>query len=129
MPVGAISRDEHSAEFFDGTQRGELLLRHCLDCGHWNAPSALSCTACRSGVLEWLASTGAGQIISFGLVHPRGASPRIAVAVVELDEGPWLQTQLVGMDPDALGIGDRVTVSFEQPDGGEALPVFRLAAT
>ena len=129
MPVGAIIRDDQSSDFFEGTRRGELLLRHCLDCGHWCAPQQQSCTACHSAALEWLPSSGRGRIVTFGVVHSRGnPSSQTVVAVVELDEGPWLQTQMIGTDPGTLQIGDGVTVGFERPEGGEALPVFHRQA-
>ncbi len=50
------------------------------------------------------------------------------VAVVELDEGPRLLTNLVESDPDRLSIGDRVQVVFpDGPDGEVTLPMFRVA--
>lgn len=129
MPVEVIISDDQSTAFFEGTGRGELLLRHCLDCGHWCAPETQACTACHSANLKWLASSGLGRIATFGIVHARGNPPgRIAVAVVEVNEGPWIQTQIVAAAPGTLQIGDRVQVGFEQPKGGEALPVFRPTA-
>jgi uncharacterized OB-fold protein len=128
MPVGVIARDEQSATFFDGTQRGELLIRSCAACGHLNAPPAEACAKCNDVELSWVAASGRAQVVTFVVIHGRGAPPpRTVVAIVELAEGPWLHSQLVDVDPDAVSVGDPLVVRFEQPDGGEAIPVFRPA--
>jgi hypothetical protein len=131
MPVSAVARDNASAAFFDGTARGELLIKKCTPCGHFNAPQNMMCTACASTELEWVKAAGTGRIETFAVVHRRGgagdAPTRVIVGVVELDEGPWLEVQIVDVDPDAVKIFDPVVVGFETPEGGEALPVFRPA--
>ena len=48
------------------------------------------------------------------------------VGLVELEEGPWLHAQL-DVDPDAVAVGQALSVRFEQPEGGEAIPVFEPA--
>jgi hypothetical protein len=137
MPVGVVRRDAATAEFFAGTEHGELLLRRCADCGQLSRPQARSCGWCQSADLSWAAATGTGTVVSWSVVHGRPADgdhpadgdppPRVVVAIVELTEGPWLHAQLVGVDPGAVTGGQRVIVAFEQPGGGEAIPVFRPA--
>jgi uncharacterized protein len=79
--------------------------------------------------LSWTPSAGKGSITAYGVVNRRSGEgqARIPVAIVELDEGPWLSTQIVDSDPDAAHVGSRVELTFERPDGSEAVPVFRLA--
>jgi len=128
MPVGVIARDEQSTAFFVGTGRGELRVRSCARCGNLSAPQVEACSRCNAGTLSWVAASGHAQVVSFAVIHGRGTPPpRTVVAIVELDEGPWLHSQLVDVDPDAVAIGDRLVVGFEHPDGGEAIPVFRPA--
>ncbi len=131
-PLSPVVRDEASAEFFDGTARGVLLLRRCLACAHVRAPEIPMCTDCLSEAFEWTAAALTGQLVSWVVLHAKpsleGATPepRI-VATVELTEGPWIASALMGVDTDRVTGGMPVVVAFERPDGSEAIPVFRLA--
>lgn len=129
MTVGAVQRDAATAEFLAGTARGELLLRHCAACGAVSRPQAQSCEQCQSADLTWARACGQGTVVSWSVVHGRAADggppPRTVVAIVELDEGPWLHAQLADADPVSGGL--RVTACFERAEGGEAIPVFRPA--
>jgi uncharacterized OB-fold protein len=49
------------------------------------------------------------------------------LALVELDEGPWLHTMLGTDDPAALHAGDRVQAHWAHPPTGESYPYFRPA--
>jgi uncharacterized OB-fold protein len=131
LPVGPIDRDPPSAPFFDGTARGELLLRACTGCRHRMEPAAAICSRCGSRELDWRPASGRGTVVSWTVVHSRageGAGEgvrRTPVAIVELAEGPWLEAQLVDVAPDDVVGAMPVLVGFERADGGEALPVFR----
>ncbi|GAA0382752.1 Zn-ribbon domain-containing OB-fold protein [Microbispora corallina] len=131
MPVGIVHRDAAAAAFFDGAARGELLVRRCASCGGFSAPQARACAHCGTPEQEWAPSAGAGTVITWAVVHGRPAdgeaAPRTVVAVVELDEGPWLQAQLTGVAPEEVSAGLRVRAGFEHPEGGEAVPVFHPA--
>jgi uncharacterized protein len=131
MAVGAVRRDADTAEFFAGTERGELLLRRCAACAHFSRPQARSCVRCRSADLSWAPASGHGTVVSWSVVHGSatdGEPPApIVVAIVELDEGPWLHAQLADVGAGAISAGLRVTARFERAEGGEAIPVFRPA--
>ncbi len=79
--------------------------------------------------------SGRGSLHTFTVVH-RGArnfplpSPYV-LAVVELEEGPRLMTNLVGIeaDPAYIRIGMPVEVVFDDVTPDIALPRFRPAAT
>ncbi|MET7327477.1 OB-fold domain-containing protein [Nonomuraea sp. NPDC005650] len=127
MPVGIVHRDAATAEFFDGTARGELLIRRCAACGAHSAPQARTCPQCASPELSWTAAAGTGLVVSWSVVHGKGAPPFV-VGIVELDEEPWIQAQIVEIAPEHVYGGLRVRVAFEHPEGGEAIPVFRPAS-
>jgi len=132
MPVLTIRRDETTAEFFAATSRGELPIRRCHDCGHDNPPQDGACGACHSSALDWTPAAGHGTVVSWSVIHGRARdnepAPRTVVAIVELAEGPWLHAQLIDVDPGEVSAGLPVTVAFERPEGGEAIPVFRPVA-
>jgi uncharacterized protein len=89
------------------------------------------CTQCGGIEFTWIKAAGTGTLVSWVILPPgRNAeegTPPTVVALVELAEGPWLWAQLPGVDVARLSVGVPMTVGFERPEGGEALPVFFLA--
>jgi uncharacterized OB-fold protein len=86
------------------------------------------CPHCRSLAWEEQHLTGSGAVYSYVVLHhPR--SPAfdypVIVALVDLDEGVRIVTNLARMEPADVQIGMRVTVEFEATDDGGAVPVFR----
>ena len=111
--------------------RGRLELPACADCGFVNWPPATWCPRCLSQAVEWRAVSGRARLWSWAVyetaLHPAFASevPYI-VAGVELDEGPYLTTNILGADPGALVVGAALTVVFREVADGVVLPCFRL---
>ena len=103
MTVGPVVRNEATAEFFDGTARGEFLLRRCTNCGAANTPLAEQCPVCASIAQDWEPASGGASLVSWTVYHDPvdGDAPaRITVlAIAELDEGPWWWSLLVGAAP------------------------------
>lgn len=136
--LGVMVRDDDTAAFFDATAAGRLVVQQCGRCGHRQFPQPFTpgtnrCHACAGSELTWEPVAGTGTLVTWTVVHSRPApdgtpAPQPVVGVVELDEGPWVHTQLRGVgEGPALAAGLRVQVEFERPDGGETLPVFRAA--
>jgi uncharacterized OB-fold protein len=90
----------------------------------------VNCTECGSQALEWVVACGRGTVYSYTVArrptHPAFAErvPYV-IAIVELDEGPRVTTNVVDCDPDAVRIGLPVELTFEAPVDGIALPLFR----
>ncbi len=126
MTVGPVDRDDATAEFFDGTAAGRLLLRRC-ERGHYSEPAAAMCTTCASMQLEWVPAAGGASLVSWTVTRPPGGAAAVLV-IAELDEGPWWWSQLLGADPAKLAVGLQLAVSFATADAEhEAVPVFELA--
>jgi uncharacterized protein len=129
MPAGAVRRDPCSAEFFDGTARGEFLLRRCAGCAQFTEPHARQCPRCESTALDWVPAAGGASLVTWSVVHsragPDGAAARTVVAIAELDEGPWWWAEIADADPQALRAGQRLRICLEPVDGYEAVPVLR----
>jgi hypothetical protein len=64
---------------------------------------------------------------------PKPAMPMMAdrvpylVALISLDDGVRMMSNVVGSDPYTVAVGDRVQVDWEPLTDGRHLPVFRLA--
>ena len=121
-----------TAHYWEGTARGELLLQRCRGCATTYFPPQPFCPACSNDDIEVVRASGHGRL--HGYVITQRAAPGFeapyVIAVVELDEGPRLLTNLVGVapDPDRLVLDAPVEVGFE-PVGDVALPVFRPRRT
>ena len=115
--------------FYDACARGELALQHCQNCGHRLFYPRTHCDQCHSTDLVWRTASGAGRIASYTVVR-RGVSadfeaPYI-VALIDLEEGPRMMSQIIEAEPEALAVGLSVTVDFAAWSEEITLPVFRL---
>jgi len=125
------SMTQDTAFFWEGAREHKLLIQRCTGCGALRHPPRPMCGACHS--LEWdtLESTGRGVVYSFVMPqhpqYPWFEYPYIA-ALVELEEGTRLVTNVVGAAPDEVTIGMPVEVAFEEFDDGLVLPMFRPVA-
>jgi uncharacterized OB-fold protein len=116
-----------SQPYWDGARAGKLLFQQCRACGHnWHPPMPL-CPACHSNDVEWRAAAGRGSVYTYTVVrhptHPAFADlvPYV-VAVVELDEGPRIVTNIQRCPVDDVHGGMRVAIVFEDVNGSVSLP-------
>lgn len=119
----------HDNEFFwRGVREGRLLIQRCSGCGELRHPPAPICPACQSFAWEPIESSGRGRIYSFVLhrypVIPPFPSPH-PVALIELEDGIRLVSDLVGIDSEEIEIGLEVKVEFNAVDEDLVLPQFR----
>jgi uncharacterized OB-fold protein len=118
-----------SQPFWDGTRQHRLLLQRC-EARHVFYYARSHCPQCLSNRLEWFDASGKGSLYSFTVAR-RPTSPDFeqdvpyVIAVVELDEGPRMTSRLVEVDPDAVGIGMRLEVVFDDVTDEITLPYFR----
>ncbi len=135
-PVRAAPRpdpvDEDAVRFWAALRAGELQLQRCAQCGTFRHPPRPGCARCGSSRTEWAASTGAGEVWSYTVVHPptlpafAERTPYGAV-VVRLDEGVFLVSNLVDCPVDELAVGTRVELVISAVDAEVSLPLFRRA--
>ncbi|MGE0034611.1 MAG: Zn-ribbon domain-containing OB-fold protein [Xanthobacteraceae bacterium] len=120
--------------FWDACARGELRLQRCRSCGHLRYPAAIVCPECLSAETEWQAVSGRGKVFSF-VVFQRAYHPawegRVPynVALIELDEGPILLSNVIDVDNARLTVGLDVRIAFERLDEALSIPVFVPAAS
>jgi uncharacterized OB-fold protein len=117
-----------SAPFWEGAAAGELRYPRCSACGRADFPAAPHCRYCLEDALVWQVSAGQGTVYSYTVVW-RPVTPDFttpyAPAIVVLDEGYSMMTNLIGLDSDDLEIDMRVMVSFFLVANGLTLPYFQ----
>ena len=117
-----------STPHWDGCKEGVLRVQRCDDCGHHVFIPQPLCTKCMSGNLSWVESQGRGTLYSYTVVH-RPQRPIFdvpyTVAIVELDEGFHMLTNLLDVEPGDVAIGMPLEVSFEPMSDDITLPFFR----
>lgn len=117
--------------FWEGTRAGELRLQRCRACGNTYFPPRPFCPACASRDTEVYAASGRGSLLSYVInhrPHPSFDGP-YAIAVVRLDEGPTLMSNIVDcpQTPEALVLDMPLEVVFEDQNESITLPLFRPA--
>jgi len=124
--------DPDTAEFWRRTGEGVFAFPQCDDCETVVFYPRRHCTACGSARLTWREASGRGTIYTFSVVrqsyHPffRARVP-YAVAWIDLEEGPRILSNVVGVDdPATLAIGQPVTLEWEEHEALR-IPLFRPA--
>lgn len=120
---------EISQPFWDGTRERRLLLQRCPQCHRsvWY-PRAV-CPTCLGDALEWSEASGRGTVYAIS-VHHRAPAAELAdfvpyvVALVDLDEGVRLMTNVVGVEPAGVHVGQRVQATWEPLADGRHLLLF-----
>jgi uncharacterized protein len=130
-PRPAPIPDAESAPYWAATREGRLVVQHCAQCGRHQLYARAHCLACR-GPVAWVTSTGRGTVYSFTVIRQNPSRSfrhllPFVVALVDLDEGPRMMSNIVGCEPAAVAIGARVKVRFEPVSEQASLPLFELA--
>jgi uncharacterized OB-fold protein len=118
------------AKYWAAAAVGVLLVPTCMQCGRpfWHARPR--CPRCGSDQVNWIESAGKGAIHTFTVVR-QTADPFFrtqlpyAIAMIDLDEGVRVMSNVVQTPLDALRIGMRVEVQFEIVAAAIGIPLFR----
>ncbi len=122
--------DGVTAPWWEATRERRLTVQRCRTCGTAQHHPRPLCTTCGGGDLTFEDAAGTGTVHTFTVVHRAPVPDRdvpYVVAIVTLDEGVRLLTELVDVDPDAVRCEQPVTVRWRALDDGRHLPVFALA--
>jgi uncharacterized protein len=128
MPKAIPSATPETKLFWDMAAKHELWLPRCVDTGKFFFPPQES-SPLTGGEISWARASGRGRLASYVIAHR--AAPGFedelpyVVALVELDEGPRLTSNLLNVAPDPalLTIGMPLQVVFEER-GPMTLPQF-----
>ena len=125
--------DPDSAPYWRAAKEHRLLLKRCSSCGKAHFYPRELCPHCHADTVDWIEARGTGSIYSFTVAR-RPAGPAFkpdapyVVAIIELDEGARMMTNIVGCPPDSVKIGQRVSVVFEDVTDEISLPKFTVTA-
>ena len=123
--------DVENRPFWDACRDHRLLFQRCNDCGEAQFYPRYLCTACFSDSLSWEESRGEGVVYTFTELHVtfepgwQDATPYV-VALIDLDEGYRMMSNIVADDLSAIEIGARARVTFEDVDDELSVPLFEL---
>lgn len=126
--MAELDLDRIHAEYSAALGEGRLLLQRC-GCGELRLPPRAACAKCLATTWTWLAAVGGGRLYSWVVYHVafhadfRDRLP-YNVALVELDEGPRMITNII--DDNAL-LRAEARVTLVKPEAGaSALARFKL---
>ena len=118
--------------YWEKCKAHELWLRHCKACDKIYFYPRDICPDCFSRDTDWVQTNGRGSLYSFAIVH-RAPAPAFrdmvpfVVAMVELEGGAIMPTNLVEVEPDPANIkvGMPVEVVFHDLEDKISLPMFK----
>jgi len=125
--------DDDTRPFWDAAREGRFLIARCRACGtahHYPRPF---CPSCWSDDVAWEQASGRATLYTYSTVFVNDLSPfaqrlPYIAAVVDLEEGPRVMTNLVDCTPDELRVGMAVEVDYRALTPDITAPVFRPAS-
>ncbi len=127
-PLPRVNSDNRP--FWEGCREHELRFQQCKDCHHVRWPPSVLCPQCHGTEINWLTARGTGRVYTFTVYH-QAFHPGFAnelpytVAVVAMDEGPHLLTNIVDCPPDKVECDMPVEVTWKDVNEEISLPKFR----
>ena len=127
-PLPTISGE--TRPYWEACRRGELLVQQCDACQAYQFYPRGICAACWSGEVRWVRSSGRGTVWTFTVTRQNrtpGFSEEVPyiLALVELEEGVKMFTNVVECDPGDVAIGMPVEVTFVRVTEQVSVPFFK----
>ncbi|MFI5865265.1 Zn-ribbon domain-containing OB-fold protein [Streptomyces sp. NPDC051546] len=124
--------DDFTRPYWDAAAQGRLLLRRCGECGKAHHYPREFCPACWAGEdrVTWETASGQATLYTWSVIHrndlpPFGERVPYVAAVVELEEGPRMMTEVVdGTGESSLRVGMELEVTFREAAEGIWVAVF-----
>jgi uncharacterized OB-fold protein len=125
IPVPSVE----SKPYWEGLRQHRLLMPRCNACaGFWFPPST-HCPNCSSSDFTWTSVSGRGRVFSYVIYHRvyhPGFADEVpyAVGLIELEEGPRMISNIVGIPPEQVVCDMPVRVVFDDIGDIATLPKF-----
>ncbi len=118
--------------YWEGCRQHQLLIQRCSECSKYQFYPRIICTACMSNNIKWVKAKGSGQIISYTIVHRAisgayAAEVPYVIAMIQLEEGPRMMSNIIQCEPGSVEIGMPVEVIFDDWSEEITIPKFRPA--
>lgn len=127
-------RTPEAKPYWDGLKEHKLMLPKCGDCSAVFFYPRAVCTECQSRNITWIQASGKGKLYSFEILH-RAFVREVKVplpyvlAMIELEEGPRLLSNLINIapDPKVIACDMPVQVVFQKLTDDVTIPLFQPA--
>ena len=129
-PLPTVSGE--TKPFWDACRRGQLLIQKCDRCDEFQFYPRGICANCWSEDIRWVTASGKGTVWTFTVTY-QNRTPGFAedvpyvLALVELDEGVRMFTNIIECPPRDVSIGMPVEVTFVQANNQISVPYFKPA--
>lgn len=122
-----------SAPFWQGCRDHKLLLQYCTACGKHQFYPRVICANCMSEQLEWREASGRGTVETYTIVtrpvsDAYAADVPYVIALITLEEGPRMMSNVIGCDVESVRCGVVVEVVFERWSDEITMPKFQPVA-
>ena len=127
-PLPTMTKEDRP--FWEAAKRHKLMLPKCRQCGHMWFPPYSFCERCLSQDREFVEVSGRGKVWgAIEMMQPYLASFKddlpYNVVIIELEEGPMLYSNVIGIPNAEVKPDLPVEVVFEDVTDEFALPKFR----
>ena len=117
-PLPAPANEELTRPFWEAAKRHQLIMPRCNTCGNVFFYPREACPACLGGDLDWTPVSGRGRVYSYTIVHQAANAAfqpdaPYAYAVIQLDEGPRLVSNVGDCPIEDVTVGMPVTATFD----------------
>ncbi len=129
-PLPTISGE--TKPYWDSARRGQLMIQKCDSCAEYQFYPRGICANCWSNDIKWHQASGKGTVWTFTVTY-QNRTPGFAedvpyvLALVELEEGVRMFTNIVECEPRHVKIGMAVEVTFVQANDQISIPYFKPA--
>jgi uncharacterized protein len=116
--------------FWKAAREEKLVIQRCVDCRKNIFYPRLVCPFCFSNNIEWIETSGKGTVYSYTIVENNAPSAFLGdmpfvIAIVRLDEGVQMLSNIVGCDPGQVHCDMPVEVTYKKISEEYTLPVFK----
>ena len=124
--------DFETQPFWDAAREHRLLIQRCDECGRHQFYPRPFCAKCWSADIAWVEASGRARLYSYSIVHQNDLPPfpeRVpyVAAVVDLDEGPRMLSNVVDCPHDEIDVGMALEVEYRELNDDITIPVFHRA--
>jgi uncharacterized OB-fold protein len=129
-PLPVVNED--NAPYWEYAREHQLRMQKCANCGHIRFPVSIVCPRCHSLETKWTRLSGKGKVYSYVIYHQayhpayKDDIPYV-VAIIQLDEGPRMESNITDCRMEDLRVGMPVELYFDDVTEDVSLPKFRPA--